>query len=478
MKAAEPAVWVMVCGDDVYELEMGEKYTVGRTDDNDLCVPIGSVSGEHAFVETTKEGDLYVTDRKSTNGTYVGKFKQWRSVGGGKRKSVPSGYYVAFGDENDPNCVFEMVYFDPSLEESVEEVDYGQAEPETREFPGLEVPKEAVSVDSKLIGDGNFGQVFQGKVSGLPKSVSPDGAVILKKAKDRVGGSEEMLMLELEMNHRISEKVPGVCADYLGFCDVELKTGGALYNKKLSDGLWLIWKAEARLTLEDHMSKQYPQSLLRALTGNPKGTELDAARLMMRPLLEGLGKLHKARYVHRDVKPPNILVDAGVVRLIDLGAAADLTDGFNYTPGVCPRDPRYCPPECDLMPEEAAVDESGELAPKLLKQSWKTYSPASFDIYSAGVLLVQLALKPVRSEAGLKRFNQEMELAGYDLIEWRDTTKLRLGNTDVLDANEGAGWELAASMLQRAPWAEGGRSSSSSGRPTAKEALKHPFFTA
>jgi hypothetical protein len=33
-------------------------------------------------------------------------------------------------------------------------------------------------------------QVFLGKVSGLPKVVSPDGNVVLKKALERVGGAK------------------------------------------------------------------------------------------------------------------------------------------------------------------------------------------------------------------------------------------------------------------------------------------------
>jgi hypothetical protein len=56
------------------------------------------------------------------------------------------------------------------------------------------------------------------------------------------------------------------------------------------------------------------------------------------------------------------------------------------------------------------------------------------------------------------------------------------GDTSVLDANDGAGWELAASMLQKAHWdVEDGqkvttKKSKISLRPTADEALKHPFF--
>ena len=50
------------------------------------------------------------------------------------------------------------------------------------------------------------------------------------------------------------------------------------------------------------------------------------------------------------------------------------------------------------MPEEASIDESGELDTTLLSTNWKKYSPSSFDIYSAGVVLVQLALKPVRTQ--------------------------------------------------------------------------------
>lgn len=48
----------------------GDECTVGRAPGNDLCLPGGNVSKRHArfFV---REGQLFVTDLKSTNGTYL-----------------------------------------------------------------------------------------------------------------------------------------------------------------------------------------------------------------------------------------------------------------------------------------------------------------------------------------------------------------------------------------------------------------------
>jgi serine/threonine protein kinase len=51
--------------------------------------------------------------------------------------------------------------------------------------------------------------------------------------------------------------------------------------------------------------------------------------------------------VHRDVKPLNIIYSEtdGRLKLIDLGACADLRGGTNWTPEESILDPMYCPPE-------------------------------------------------------------------------------------------------------------------------------------
>jgi serine/threonine protein kinase len=51
--------------------------------------------------------------------------------------------------------------------------------------------------------------------------------------------------------------------------------------------------------------------------------------------------------LHRDVKPLNVIASERDARLklIDLGAAADLRTGTNYSPEESILDPMYCPPE-------------------------------------------------------------------------------------------------------------------------------------
>jgi serine/threonine protein kinase len=133
-----------------------------------------------------------------------------------------------------------------------------------------------------------------------------------------------------------------------------------------------------RFTLESYMRLgSFPKGLLAALGEEAAGGPLAAARTVLTQLLQVtlssslsimqlprnsafvllrdgvparvppwaslqlLAKLHAAKLVHRDIKPSNILVLEGQhgdsLRLIDLGACADLTDGFNFTVGSCPR---------------------------------------------------------------------------------------------------------------------------------------------
>lgn len=95
-------------------------------------------------------------------------------------------------------------------------------------------------------------------------------------------------------------------------------------------------------------------------------------------------------------------------------------------------------------------------------------SPDLFDMYSAGIVLMQMAVPSVRSTAGLKNFNSEIKSAGYDLNKWRELTRLRPDLT-ILDMDSGRGWDLVTKLISERGFLRRGRLS-------AAAALRHPYF--
>lgn len=95
-------------------------------------------------------------------------------------------------------------------------------------------------------------------------------------------------------------------------------------------------------------------------------------------------------------------------------------------------------------------------------------SPDLFDMYSAGIVLLQMAIPSLRSTAGLKNFNTELKGLGYDLNRWRERTRTR-PDTRILDLDKGRGWDLATRLIS-----EGG--SLRRGRLSAAAALRHSYF--
>lgn len=102
----------------------------------------------------------------------------------------------------------------------------------------------------------------------------------------------------------------------------------------------------------------------------------------------------------RDVKPLNVIASERDARLklIDLGAAADLRTGTNYSPEESILDPMYCPPEQVRLSEGVTVWSAlPASAVDLMLLPWKRLcrsAPAEF----AAVLLgtVQHSADPLR----------------------------------------------------------------------------------
>jgi hypothetical protein len=95
-------------------------------------------------------------------------------------------------------------------------------------------------------------------------------------------------------------------------------------------------------------------------------------------------------------------------------------------------------------------------------------SPDLFDMYSAGIVLLQMAIPTLRSTAGLKNFNLEIKTVGYDLNKWREYTRFRPDLT-ILDLDSGRGWDLATKLVSERGFLRRGRIS-------AAAALTHPYF--
>lgn len=353
------------------------------------------------------------------------------------------------------------------------------------------------------LGGGNYGVTYEAvrrvngaKVTGQELTAEEKKRrVVLKRVGEKRGsqsvradflaqgtiarGVAETGVVEAYMGRKLS-RVPlarGRVAEYLGDFVADYTEGAFAKGTQ-----WLVWTFESDSTLSDALEGAlgpFPECLHEIMLRREPPAKWDQERrdhetikAIMRQIFQGLEVLHGAGIVHRDVKPENILVTVeGRIKLIDFGAATDLSTGINYSPQYGMLDPRYSPPEQLVLPAETPKSPPPLLATLSAPFIWLYGAPDLFDTYSAGVILVQMSVPSLRSKTAQKTFIDELIKCQFDLKAWRSSglPRARFADYSLLDRANGAGWDLACQLLSK-------RNRLNRGRLTAGQALGHRYF--
>jgi len=309
------------------------------------------------------------------------------------------------------------------------------------------------------IGMGGFGAVYKA----TPRTRSQLAQeLVVKKVRLTEEYAREAGDVEIYMNRRVTRGAPNAAAQFLGTVDYGTE-GSSTYQR------WLVWKYDGEETLEDVIkARDFPLNMEERLFGDRlKSMDVEdkcqlIIKKLMYQLISCLSSLHSIGVCHRDVKPENILVTpSGALKMIDLGASVDLRNGFNYYPNFTLLDPGYAAPETFVMPESTPSPPAEPLAVLLSPFLWLFNKPDRFDMYSAGIVMLQMLLPRMRTRSGLKEFNNAMSSQDYDLRKVKESGRGGY-NWQAVDSST---YALLSQLVCK-----------KNQRMSASAALSHPYF--
>lgn len=206
---------------------------------------------------------------------------------------------------------------------------------------GSDRPQEVSYTDTKVIGNGSFGVVYQSKLVDTQELVAIKKVLQDKRFKNR----ELQIMRKLEHQNIVKLK-------YFFYSTGDKKDEVYL-------NLVLEFVPETVYRVARHYSK------------NKQTIPILYIKLYMYQLFRSLAYIHSQGVCHRDIKPQNLLIDpeSGVLKLIDFGSAKQLVRGEPNVSYICSR--YYRAPELIF----GATDYTSQI-----------------DVWSAGCVLAELLL--------------------------------------------------------------------------------------
>ncbi|KAF5274308.1 hypothetical protein FQR65_LT04427 [Abscondita terminalis] len=223
---------------------------------------------------------------------------------------------------------------------------------------GPDRPQEVSYTDTKVIGNGSFGVVYQAKLCDTGEMVAIKKVLQDKRFKNR----ELQIMRKLEHCNIVKLKyffyssgdkraeVP---------CDMTILLGTTEQKDEVYLNLVLEYIPETVYKVARHYSK-LKQTI-----------PISFIKLYMYQLFRSLAYIHSLGICHRDIKPQNLLLDpeTGVLKLCDFGSAKHLVRGEPNVSYICSR--YYRAPELIF----GAIDYTTKI-----------------DVWSAGCVLAELLL--------------------------------------------------------------------------------------